>query len=370
MAAVALVAGLCVAWGFSYSTVQGQSSTPTITAVSGTWNHGSTVTIQGSGFGTKPTAAPMVWDDCSGTNPLAKWDGVLPNTNDSTTYQMTYRTPMRGVSPPHNRVGKYLAGGHGCASLACADVAVWKNRTFQNPSFSYVSWYIRADPGWVFGQDNNFKNSTWATGSDAPYGQPYWYTGYNAPFTSVTSSGSWSTNSLPGGQYNWGETATNPYQQWAKIEMMVRWSTGSDGFIRIYDNGRLVFTANGPSDFGSGSARTEMIGGYGRMYGQPTNWRYFADLYLDSSLAHVIIGNAPTLAASTRREVQIPTSWSGSSLSVRVNLGAFSTGQQAYLYVYDANGVANSNGYPITVGGGSGSPTPPPAAPGNVRIIR
>src|SRR5207248_10898297 len=69
-----------------------------------------------------------------------------------------------------------------------------------------------------------------------------------------------------------------------------------------------------------------------------------------------------TYAASTIREVQIPTAWSGSSISLTVNLGKFQTGQTAYLYVVDSNGQANSAGVPITVGsggGGGGDTTPP-----------
>jgi hypothetical protein len=349
-----------------------QSATPVVSSVSGSWTHGTTVTIQGSGFGTKPTAAPVVWDDCSGTNPLDKWDGVWPTPSSSTQYQLTYRAPMRGVSPPHSRVGRYLAGAHGCSSLDCANIMAWKSRTVSSTAYSYVSWYQRADPNWVFSGcdgagscDDNFKTTSWATGHDAPWGEPFWYSSYNPSFKSATGFGGWATSTLPGRQYNWGEPATNLFREWVKVELIARWSTGSDGFVRMYDNGRLVFEALGPNDYGSGTARTESIGGYARQYGQPNNWRYFADLYLDHSLAHVILGNAPTLAASTRREVQIPSAWSSSSVSVRVNLGAFANGQTAYVYIVNSSGVANSVGYPATIGGGS-----PPSAPTGLRILR
>ena len=36
---------------------------PAISGVSGTLSSGQTVTISGSGFGTKPQAAPLLWDD-------------------------------------------------------------------------------------------------------------------------------------------------------------------------------------------------------------------------------------------------------------------------------------------------------------------
>ncbi len=62
---------------------------------SGTFSHKGTVTISGTGFGTKGTAAPVVWDDASGNNILDKWDGAWPNNNSA--YNITYRSPMRGI---------------------------------------------------------------------------------------------------------------------------------------------------------------------------------------------------------------------------------------------------------------------------------
>ena len=37
---------------------------PMISSVSGAGNHGNSITIIGSGFGTKSPAAPLLWDDC------------------------------------------------------------------------------------------------------------------------------------------------------------------------------------------------------------------------------------------------------------------------------------------------------------------
>jgi hypothetical protein len=84
------------------------------------------------------------------------------------------------------------------------------------------------------------------------------------------------------------------------------------------------------------------------MYGAPDNCRYFADIYLDTSLARVVLGNAATLDACTLREVQIPTAWSESSISIVANLGAMSSGQTAYLFVVDSDGIA-SEGFPIAL---------------------
>lgn len=93
------------------------------------------------------------------------------------------------------------------------------------------------------------------------------------------------------------------------------------------------------------------------MYNQPNNWRYWADVYLDYSLARVVLANNANLNNATIREPQISSAWSTSSISFSVNLGKFTAGQTAYLFVFDPSGVPNTTGYPITVGGSSGGGT-------------
>src|ERR1041384_711887 len=88
---------------------------PSISSTSGTWSHRSTVTISGSGFGSKGGAAPVIWDDASGTNPLTKWDDTWPNCSGNSSFNLTYRTPAnvgRNIALPHNHITSYLAGAH------------------------------------------------------------------------------------------------------------------------------------------------------------------------------------------------------------------------------------------------------------------
>jgi hypothetical protein len=275
---------------------------------------------------------------------------------------------INGVPMPHSRITKYLAGAHAENSGAGAgwNVAVWKNRTItSSPSYTYASWYYRGDPRWSFGDDDNFKSYSWSSGGE-PYEGQYLYLEHNPRFVSATSTGAWA------GFFGWGNDATNLFAQWIKVEIEVKWSQQSDGRARVWDNGRLVIDYSGVTDKDnlnaliSGSSRTDGLGGYARMAGQPNNWRYMADLYLDYSIARVVLGNAPTLAASTIRELQIPTAWSNTSITFQANLGAFASGQTAYVYVVDANGVVSATGRPVVLTSGP----PPPAAPTNIRILR
>jgi hypothetical protein len=346
---------------------------PAITGVSGSYAHKGSVTVTGTNFGTKPVAAPVVWDDAS-TSLLSKWTGGWPDCSANTNYNIAPRTPIRGITPPHSRVGKYIAGAHAEENGYCGgqNVILYKKFTnFTKPTVIYASWYQRADDAWVFNlgdpPDNNYKEMDWTT-DPSPYGQSDFYVTYNpSPFNRTTPP-SWAVSPGMGrSTTEWGLAGANPMNgTWTKVEAMFKFSAGSDGRIQIIDNGVVKVNYSGVTDTATGTVRTIGIGGYSRGR-DVNNWRYFADVYLDTSWAHVILGNGPTLATSTRREVQIPSSWSNTSITVTANLAAFTEGQTAYLYVFDSAGQSNTNGFPVVLGGTASTK---PAPPTNVRIIR
>ena len=357
-----------------FTAVGAVQAQPLVLGASGQWMHKGTITLSGSGFGSKPAAQPVVWDDASGGKIHDKWDGAWPDNNP--TYNTMYRVPQRGISLPHNHITKYIAGAHGDADRADAGYAVmvFKTRSISYPSYSYVSWYHRGDDNWVFGGDNNFKTYAFSNGT-GPYNMPnLWYLAYQPPYPNsrtdtaayVLGDDAWGsafeTIGSPdaSGHSHWWDTAVNPFAGvWTKIEQEIKWTNQTDGYIKLWENGVLRVDYQGATDKYPGYTRTEGIGGYARNYGQPENWRYFADIYLDYSRARVVLGNAPTLSASTIREVQIPTNWSASSISISANLGRFEVGQTAYLFVVDANGIASGAGFPVPIGGTAPDTAPP-----------
>lgn len=83
------------------------------------------------------------------------------------------------------------------------------------------------------------------------------------------------------------------------------------------------------------------------------------DLYVATTTARVMLGNASTFSSSTQREIQIPISGNATSVTVYFHQGAFATNDTAYLYVCDGSvpDVCNTDGHQITVGSeGAGSP--------------
>jgi hypothetical protein len=93
----------------------------------------------------------------------------------------------------------------------------------------------------------------------------------------------------------------------------------------------------------------------------------FGEIYVDSTVARVEIGDGSTWSTSTHREIQIPNSWSASEVHITLNQGSFADGSTAYLYVIDSRGNV-SNGLQIVFGTIYGSvdtsnPIAPPRVP-------
>jgi len=59
------------------------------------------------------------------------------------------------------------------------------------------------------------------------------------------------------------------------------------------------------------------------------------------------------------KEIQQPLSWSENYITINVNQGSFSNGQQAYLYIIDGDGTVNANGYPVRIGSDLTDSAPP-----------
>jgi hypothetical protein len=365
------------------------TAAPSIIGTSGTFNHKSSVTVSGTGFGSKATAAPVVWDDASvGTLPTdnGNWDGGWPmqgpltNGFSSPTYYIRYTTPINGVPLPHSHVTRYLAGAHGESGSGGYDVMVWKYRTNAVPGYLYASWYSRAATNWTYAisppdAGDNYKSFDYSVASGAYDSGGHYYGGLN-PLTNNTMQSQWGCL----GQYGL-IPAINPMSGvWIKTEIEMKASQGGDGFFRIYENGQLMLTYNGPTDGPNavgqpvrgapwpGTDRSFTVGGYSNPHGQPTNWRYFGDIYLDYTLARVVLANDADLTKATITEPQLPTRWTSSSVTFSANVGQHATGKTAYLFVVDPSGAHNTTGFPVTVGTSGGSSSTIPDPPSDVAV--
>jgi len=352
---------------------------PVVQQVSGTLNQGSTVTVSGSAFGAKATAAPLVWDDASSTDISDKWDGAWPSSIPP--YNASYHSPMRGVDPPHNHDTRYIAGDQYAPTVATAvaggaygggNMVVFKNiNVAAFPLNIYASWYQRLDDAWAFGTINNIKTFAYSV-CCSPYQMPNnWYTAYGPPHPTsssdrgsqwvITDDGKSLINPDMNGHNAWWGSAVNPAAgKWSKVEVSVKLTNQNDGYIQVRENGNLVVNYAGPTDKYPGTSRTVGVGGWS-LIKAPNNWRYYADVYLDTTLSRIVLANNADLSQATIIENQIPSSWSESSITATVNLGQFQAGQTAYLFVVDSTGTPNASGLPVSVDGAATAAATPNA---------
>lgn len=93
---------------------------------------------------------------------------------------------------------------------------------------------------------------------------------------------------------------------------------------------------------------------------------WWDDIYvsINNGSAHVIICAESQWELRNNCEIQYPTSWAEPSINITLNQGAFSDGQNVYLYVVNSIGEANITGYPITIGSAIQTPKKPNAPTG------
>jgi hypothetical protein len=76
---------------------------------------------------------------------------------------------------------------------------------------------------------------------------------------------------------------------------------------------------------------------------------FYDDLYLQfGTQARVEIGDRPTYDLCTHLETQVPTAWSDDEITVELNRGSFSAGDEVFVFVVRADG-SRSRGLPVSL---------------------
>lgn len=334
---------------------------PTI-SISATANHGDTVLISGSWFGSKSPAAPYFWaplETSINPSPLGihtSWDEIS---------SMAY---VSGEGPAG--VGALKATNNG---------GVWTGMVASTGTFSWAApgqkmyIYRKLKHNFSIFTPVNFNWESWRVWGDIVE------TGASISSMDGIWNGSLSMNSgwtVESGQDLWplnGQACFGPVGQWNTNEILMRSNTNAvgygDGYFQYKTNGASCGTVPYEAQDGTrhlklwdGNAtprlqRNYVVHGVQENHTMGPDDRYWANsVYLDTTWARVMIGNASTLGASTQLEMQIPTAWSENSITVKFNKGSFSTGQTAYLYVINSDNNPNTDGFPVTIGGGDTTP--------------
>ena len=358
--------------------VQESSAEPQIAVLSGSLHNGGTITIRGSDFGSKSSAAPLI-SSYNNSNTANNWStGSIAGDWTSRGTVSLSTTILRNSLPQSSRTITYDNGG------AYDSIRYLRMNTDNKV---YVSF-------WMY-RDNTTWNQVTGSGNNAKFLRIYQSSGYdgdsyyqlvcdaNGDAAALRSSGD-----HLGGNSQWSIDYTSPLynatrynrsifnastnlnlpqlQNWEHYEYYMDYPSsqgGMDGINVVWKNGATVARSINLSVGGSSNDRRwVMIGQVSGAY-SPSYNEYIDQVYIDNTLAHIYISDSantswPDNAFAHHSEIQVASEWSDKSITFTFNQGGFSSGDTVYLYIVDNNGSCNSQGHPINIGGGNQAATP------------
>lgn len=321
------------------------------------------ITINGSGFGTKSPAAPVLWDRL--TN-ISAYDDYELSTGDTIPVSREYATgggpggctdcPWRDNGSNYGSITTYdtdnprVSGG---ASYHAAPHGMLRDcGTTNADEFLYISWWLHTNA--VFTSNSATKFFRW---------------GYDGGYHYEDGLGAWQYNRIFPGQIEY-----DPYANWAGLPDIWNHLEAELDFrmLDVDSTGHEVFRTNSSTildvDVGEGAYEDdleELLSGpmtYIHLIGldpsypenipdQITRW---TDIYIDTSPKRVVLGNASTFDDCTVYEVLIPTTWSNTKITADVVYGDYEEGDDAWVYVLSTVDTVSA-GYYIEIDSGGGS---------------
>lgn len=326
-------------------------SAPFIESVKSSFVHKETIImIKGSGFGVKKPAAPLIWDNFDSGSPSSKWSEISD-----------------GISI-HSGSGQLKNSQH-CLRFDKSTGSAFnikKTITLTDKLYAFVKRRYDYD----LKPDNHKFFRIW---------QPDWK-------NSILWNYNWGSayqmrNSQCSPQINPEQTEPNyviklgaenfpPVGQWQTEEFFVRIESEIgqyDGVMgyrlnniqhRSWADNRAMFCAdhNKPLTY----VFVDNYSDHLKHNPKPGDFIWVDDVYMDTSWARVLIGNDPYYDACTNIEIQIPSQWSDSSITIAVNRGSLAPCKTYYLYVFNADGNVNAEGFPVYLVTSSGEKPCPP----------
>lgn len=318
---------------------------PVVSSVAGMLTHGSTLTINGSGFGTKSTAAPLIWenfewgndgDEIHGINEWtqANYGGTINTQIDTTrSYGVGSRSsyylvdPLEGTQAPEDEEFGFIR-----KSFVESDQVYvsYIARIEYTPGTSEGMWKIARVVNWSAAPSYNkppYIGVTWfSTEFDAHYDLGYGFTNYANP--TGFRSGVW---------YR--------VEMWVKLSSPAGMSNGELGFWLNYAQKNPQNVTLTRSTVIAGEKIDTFISPH--MYVNSVGGKYemwMDDLYIDNTKTRVEICNSNKWSTRTHCEIQIPIAWAPESITASINQGSFPNLVGEYLYILDANGNVSNSG--------------------------
>ena len=349
---------------------------PTITQVLGAVTHGQAITIVGHGFGRKPHAAPVFWDDFTGGTEGKPVGEIGCQHNTNSLYGPNHRdnfVPVYDAEITRGRSDRSCVlhfGGTGIEQSAnnlqipddfgrefyldfryrythldaLHPGNIKRFRLDRSGHYDALIGQTSLDP--LTGQGGSLLTSDHMTGlvpqpqgEDTP--QIYGPTGMQFEFVQA-----------------WGDPWDDPAHienTWMHYQLAARMNTAPgvlDGVVSYSRNCRekrvhgWCFSTTTPVE----TFRNLNLGNYGYAT-VPLGWQArFATVYVDASWARVEIGDRPVYGECTQRQILYCTAWApdGTRIQALVHGGDFADGAALFLFVVDPAGTPSA-GHPVTL---------------------
>lgn len=327
---------------------QAAHAAPVVSGVAGTLTDGQSVTVNGSAFGTKPVAAPFLWDNFE--------TGILGNQVAGTNGWVEYEGASHKFSDVYSYSGNRSAQNH-------TTTQAWFNaigRQGLNSDEMYASFYVRwrkYSGTYSGGTIQKFFRAN--TGPDFYSSQPgIWFT--------LQPAGSWFYAGGPTGEGELPQQTLDDFASdgggWRRFEVYWKLSTPGvpDGAMRSWMDFQpgyvLTNHVTRPASVAAQKIDNFTIPAMNDEQGGNVYFDYFVDdVYVDVTPKRVEICSTSSWASRSHCEIQIPQSWSDTSITVQANLSKFSPGSTAYVYVVDSTNTPNATGFAVNIGSGGGS---------------
>ncbi len=338
---------------------------PAISVVQGAVSNGSPVIISGSGFGaTGPNV--VFFDDFEkgthgspisispGSASFGQW-GQLDSNPPRYSNAFAFSGNMSYVSDWSNNGAS--EGGR------------WAAATFNGTNQVYFSFWTYLPTNRVVpGTSNIGANWKWVEISRNPLSGSDYTSVFLTDFP--PRDGTWQTpnpwyDAAGLSETGYGNHTSIIKGRWHRYEYFFLGSSSGSGIIQMWELNSstprtIICNKTNLTNLHShdlwGLVR---LSAYGR--GDANSQTYHDDFYIATgpgARARVEIGNSSSYSSSTNLAVATVTSWSDTQVVATIRQGSFQPGQAAYLYVVDSSGAVNSQGYPLTIGGGAAVSVP------------
>lgn len=314
---------------------------PNVLGMSGTVKEGQTITVQGSYFG--PSGPRIeVFDDFENSSPkVGSWSSIKASYFSTVARSGSRSAELLNSSGNNQRRRVFKSAVQEAYISYCIRVPDGKKfpntsspKTFPDASSWKVCWIMDGGKGYM--GDDDICLPTWANGGGFRHagndnafqkafgGNPceWWnWSGWmrvSVWLMSIKVNTQVLTENIKLRNYNYSGSVfdgddnanDNNISQWTQINFP-GWARGNDGTV-CYDD---IYITSGPN-----------------------------------SQCRVELGDKASYGSCTKLAVCTPTSWNDNQIKATVRLGAFKTGETAFVYVINKHGTASPKPMQVTIG--------------------